>query len=51
MNKSKEIGLMDKNKLLAIFDYINERLKENQLQLEITIYGGSIYGSSQLVER
>ncbi len=42
MDKSKEIGLMDKNKLLEIFDYINERLKENQLQLEITIYGGSI---------
>jgi hypothetical protein len=36
------IGLMDKNKLLQIFDYLNERLKENQLQLEITIYGGSI---------
>lgn len=36
------IGLMDKNKLLKIFDYLNEQLKENQLQLEITIYGGSI---------
>lgn len=36
------ISLMDKNKLLQIFDYLNERLKENQLQLEITIYGGSI---------
>lgn len=35
-------GLMDKNKLLEIFDYLNERLKENQLQFEITIYGGSI---------
>lgn len=34
--------LLDKNKLLQIFDYLNERLKENQLQLEITIYGGSI---------
>lgn len=33
---------MDKNKLLQIFDYLNERLKENQLQLEITIYGGSV---------
>jgi len=33
---------MDKKKLLEIFDYLNERLKENQLQLEITIYGGSI---------
>jgi hypothetical protein len=36
------IGLMDKKKLLEIFDYLNERLKENQLQLEITIYGESI---------
>lgn len=36
------IELMDKNKLQDIFDYLNERLKENQLQLEITIYGGSI---------
>lgn len=42
MDKSNDIGLMDKNKLLKIFDYLNERLKENQLQLEITIYGGSI---------
>jgi hypothetical protein len=42
MNKSNDIGLMDKNKLLEIFDYINERLKENQLQLEITIYGGTV---------
>lgn len=35
-------GLLDKEKLLKIFDYLNERLKENQLQLEITMYGGSI---------
>lgn len=34
--------LMDRNKLLQIFDYLNERLKENQLQLELTIYGGTI---------
>lgn len=34
--------LLDKNKLLQIFHYLNERLKENQLQLEITVYGGSI---------
>ena len=33
---------MDKDKLLEIFDYLNERLKENQLQLEITVSGGSI---------
>ncbi len=37
-----DINLMDKQKLLEIFDYLNERLKENQLQLEITVYGGSI---------
>ena len=30
------------NSGLDIFQYLNERLKENQLQLEITIYGGSI---------
>ena len=42
MGQSKDIGLLDKDKLLKIFDYLNERLKENQLQLEITIYGGSI---------
>ncbi len=34
--------LMDKDRLLQIFDYLNERLKANQLQLEITIYGGSV---------
>lgn len=42
MTNSNNIGLMDKKKLLEIFNYLNERLKENQLQLEITIYGGSI---------
>ncbi len=40
--KNKKIGLMDRDILLGIFAYLNERLKENQLQLEITIYGGSI---------
>ena len=34
--------LMDKDRLLQIFDYLNERLKSNQLQLEITIYGGTV---------
>lgn len=42
MNESNENMLMDKDKLLNIFDYLNERLKENQLQLEITIYGGTV---------
>ncbi|MCR1899969.1 hypothetical protein NSA47_13450 [Irregularibacter muris] len=42
MNKFKDIGLMNKEKLLQIFDYLNERLRENQMQLEITIYDGSI---------
>lgn len=42
MDLFNDFGLMDKNKLLEIFDYLNERLKENQLQLEITIYGGSV---------
>lgn len=42
MNKTNNIKLMNKDKLLEIFDYLNERLKENQLHLEITIYGGSI---------
>lgn len=35
-------GLLDQTKLLAIFQFLNERLKENQLHLELTIYGGSI---------
>ena len=42
MDLFNDFGLMDKNKLLEIFDYLNERLKENQLQLEITIYGDSV---------
>ncbi len=33
-----DIALMDKDKLTEIFAYINERLSENQLQLEITVY-------------
>lgn len=42
MDITNNLGLMNKTKLLEIFDYLNERLKENQLQLEITVYGGSI---------
>lgn len=42
MSELNDIGLIDRDKLLKIFDYLNERLKENQLQLEITLYGGSI---------
>jgi len=42
MGKFDEIALMDRKKLLLIFDYLNERLVENQLHFEITIYGGSI---------
>lgn len=34
--------LMDKDRILQIFDYINERLKANQLQLEITIYNETV---------
>ena len=37
-----DIGLMGKDKLIEIFAYLNERLNENQLQLEMTVYGGSI---------
>lgn len=42
MSDSNNAGLMDKDKLLEIFDFLNARLMENQLQLEITVYGGSI---------
>lgn len=31
MDMFNHLGLMDKKKLLEIFDYLNERLKENQL--------------------
>ncbi|MDX9917854.1 MAG: hypothetical protein RBT15_07530 [Gudongella sp.] len=41
MDKSDNL-LMDREKLLQIFAYLNERLKGNQLQLEITIYGGTV---------
>lgn len=41
MNSNKK-SLMNKEDLLEIFDYINERLKENQLYLELTVYGGSL---------
>ena len=37
-----EIVLLSKEKLLAIFEYMNEQLKVNQLQLDITLYGGSV---------
>lgn len=35
-------GMLNKRKLLEIFEYINQRLKENQLNFEITLYGGCI---------
>jgi hypothetical protein len=42
MEAYNDIGLLDKNKLLEIFDYLNQQLKENAMQLELTIYGGCI---------
>lgn len=39
---TKDIGLMSRDQLLEIFSYLNERLKDNQLHLELTVYGGSI---------
>ncbi len=42
MDSLNNIGLIDKQKALEIFSYLNDRLKENQLQLEITIYGGIV---------
>ncbi len=42
MREDEKIKLLSKNDLLEIFKYLNQRLKENQLQLEITVYGGSI---------
>ncbi len=32
-----EIGLLSKEKPLAIFEYMNEQLKVNQIQLDITL--------------
>lgn len=42
MIEDEKIKLLGKKDLLEIFNYLNQRLKENQLQLEITVYGGSI---------
>lgn len=42
MGKGSNVGLLDKERLLKIFEYLNERLRENQLHLELTIYGGSV---------
>jgi hypothetical protein len=42
VNMTKDIGLMSRDQLLEIFSYLNERLKDNQLHLELTVYGGSI---------
>lgn len=42
MDTPNNIQLLDRKKVLEIFSYLNERLKENQLQLEITIYGGTV---------
>lgn len=37
-----DVGLLDRQTILKIFEYLNARLQENQLQLEITLYGGSV---------
>lgn len=42
MNQPYGVVLLDRTKLLKIFYYLNERLAENQLQLEITVYGGAL---------
>ncbi len=42
MDQSNNDMLMDKDRLIQIFDYLNEMLKANQLQLEITIYGWTV---------
>ena len=42
MEAFNDIGLLDKNKLLKIFDYLNQQLMENSMQLDLTIYGGCI---------
>ena len=42
MGNSNNIGLLNKEQLLEIFGYLNEKLMENQLQFEITLYGDSI---------
>lgn len=34
--------LIDKGRLFRIFEYMNERPKENQLNLDITVYRGSL---------
>jgi hypothetical protein len=39
MEAHNDIGLLDRNKLLEIFDYLNQQLKENAMQLELSIYG------------
>lgn len=42
MVDSNSFRPFDKATLLEVFEYLNERLKENRLYLEITIYGGSV---------
>ncbi|WP_300379353.1 hypothetical protein [Clostridium sp.] len=42
LNLFPNISLLNKDKLNKIFEYLNSRLRENQLQLEITIYGVSV---------
>ncbi|MCZ0704651.1 hypothetical protein J2T56_003256 [Natronobacillus azotifigens] len=42
MNLFDNVGVLDREKLLEIFRFINVQLMENKMQLELTIYGGSI---------
>lgn len=36
------MGLLNRENLKDIFQYLNERLKENQVKLTLTVYGGAI---------
>lgn len=42
VRKNGEINLLSKIDLLEIFKYLNQRLKQNQLQLDITLYDETI---------
>lgn len=41
-NKDTKLQLLNRAELLKIFDYLNERLKENSLIINLTVYGGAV---------
>lgn len=49
-NKKIEVGVIEKNKLLLFYDYLNSQLDDNQYALLVTNNRGRVYTSRMIDE-